>query len=245
MRLLKIGNRYLAPERRKIAATLRQEGYSLRAIGRFLGVSKTQIAKDIVEATGDICTREALRKRLRANDATYRVAHREKMRAYAAVYRSTYQEKMKKYHARYYATHRDEALERRAQYAATHKQKIKEANARYYAAHAARERDRSRRWQAAHPERVQERKAARRAMLAVSPVNTLRAAQWRAIKAHYGHRCVYCGKKPKHLTQDHITPLIKGGAHTVSNIVPACRSCNSRKQAGPPLRPVQPLLLCL
>ena len=30
-------------------------------------------------------------------------------------------------------------------------------------------------------------------------------------------------------TVDHLTPPIRGGAHTVSNIVMACRRCNSRK----------------
>lgn len=75
--------------------------------------------------------------------------------------------------------------------------------------------------------------------------NDLTAAQWEEIKAHYGHRCVYCGRKMQRLTKDHIIPLINGGAHTASNIVPACLSCNSKKHDGPPLKPVQPLLLTI
>jgi 5-methylcytosine-specific restriction endonuclease McrA len=59
----------------------------------------------------------------------------------------------------------------------------------------------------------------------------------------YGHCCVYCGRKMQRLTQDHITPLSRGGNHTKSNIVPACRSCNSKKGTGEPLVPVQPMLL--
>lgn len=45
------------------------------------------------------------------------------------------------------------------------------------------------------------------------------------------------------LTKDHSTPLSKGSAHTLTNVVPACQSCNSKKHTGPPLKPVQPLLL--
>jgi 5-methylcytosine-specific restriction endonuclease McrA len=88
-------------------------------------------------------------------------------------------------------------------------------------------------------------KQRRRARKAGSPRNDLTMAQWRAIKAHYGHRCVYCGQPSQRVTQDHITPLSKGGAHTVSNVVPACQSCNSRKHVGPPLCPVQPLLFAV
>ena len=82
-----------------------------------------------------------------------------------------------------------------------------------------------------------------RALKKRSPRNDFTAKQWAEVKAHYGHRCVYCGRQMHRLTMDHITPLSKGGAHTLSNIVPACASCNARKHAGAPLVPVQPLLL--
>jgi hypothetical protein len=72
----------------------------------------------------------------------------------------------------------------------------------------------------------------------------LTASHWQLIKAHYGFRCVYCGKKG-YLTKDHLTPQLDNGLTTMSNIVPACQPCNSRKRAGPPPVPVQPLLaLC-
>ena len=74
-------------------------------------------------------------------------------------------------------------------------------------------------------------------------INDLTNAQWEIIKEQFCHRCAYCGIKPKRLTKDHVIPLIKGGNHTISNIVPACHSCNSKKKDGPVLRPVQPLLL--
>lgn len=53
--------------------------------------------------------------------------------------------------------------------------------------------------------------------------------EWRAIKETYEGRCVYCGDHPEKLTQDHRTPLSRGGNHTASNVVPACPKCNSRK----------------
>ena len=84
----------------------------------------------------------------------------------------------------------------------------------------------------------------RRARKAGAAVNDFTHMQWVEMQRAYDHRCVYCGKRAKgHLTQDHITPLSRGGNHTVSNIVPACRECNCKKHTGEILSPVQPLLL--
>ena len=77
--------------------------------------------------------------------------------------------------------------------------------------------------------------------LAVASPADLTSAQWDAIKTAYGYRCAYCGQKPKSLTKDHIKPIALGGALTADNIVPACRSCNARKNAK--IVPAQPVLL--
>ena len=58
--------------------------------------------------------------------------------------------------------------------------------------------------------------------------NGLTTTDWLAIvKAHKG-RCHYC-RKLTPLTMDHVIPLSKGGRHSPENIVPACQSCNSKK----------------
>lgn len=44
----------------------------------------------------------------------------------------------------------------------------------------------------------------------------------------FNDRCAYCGISEK-LAIDHFIPLIKGGGDCISNIVPACRQCNSSK----------------
>lgn len=42
--------------------------------------------------------------------------------------------------------------------------------------------------------------------------------------------CVYCGNHQKNLlTLDHVIPQSKGGPNTWSNLVTACKSCNSEK----------------
>lgn len=46
-----------------------------------------------------------------------------------------------------------------------------------------------------------------------------------------GGRCAYCGEDItfEGMQADHVVPLRKGGADTLQNMVPACRSCNHYK----------------
>lgn len=99
------------------------------------------------------------------------------------------------------------------------------------------------RWRKAHPDKVRAIKAHYYARKKNAPRNDLTDGQWQAILAAYKFRCAYCGKKLTSPTKDHITPYAHQGAHTLHNIVPACRSCNSKKGTRAPLCAVQPLLL--
>lgn len=99
-------------------------------------------------------------------------------------------------------------------------------------------------WRAVHPRAYGERDAlycARRYARKRGLLDTLRLEQWQAIKAAYKYCCAYCGKKTK-LEQDHIIPLTKGGGTTPDNIIPSCRSCNSRKHTSLPSIPVKVLM---
>jgi 5-methylcytosine-specific restriction endonuclease McrA len=46
----------------------------------------------------------------------------------------------------------------------------------------------------------------------------------------YGSPCMNCGAKVR-VTIDHITPIKKGGRHSIGNLQPLCLSCNSQKGA--------------
>lgn len=61
---------------------------------------------------------------------------------------------------------------------------------------------------------------------------TLRPQEWQAVLDEHGNSCAYCGISGVPLEQDHVVPLRRGGGHTMSNIVPACRTCNNRKNAS-------------
>lgn len=147
---------------------------------------------------------------------------------------------------RYRAKHRDEILARGREYRATHSDQIKAASRARYALtrearleygkrwredNADRHREMMRAWADANREHVRERtrnaQNARRS--AANGLATLTREQWQDIKALYGHRCAYCDLPFERLTQDHVIPISKGGKHTAENVVPACRSCNSKK----------------
>ena len=61
---------------------------------------------------------------------------------------------------------------------------------------------------------------------------------WMQKATFYGWKCVYCSteltiksRQKNTLTCDHFKALKNGGTHYLSNLFPACRSCNSRKGA--------------
>jgi hypothetical protein len=62
----------------------------------------------------------------------------------------------------------------------------------------------------------------------------LGAAMTRALQHRDGGRCVYCRATAKksgaHLQLDHLTPKSEGGEDVASNLVYACRRCNSARQ---------------
>lgn len=127
--------------------------------------------------------------------------------------------------------------------------KYREANpekiVQYSKANPEKRRARERQWRAdniEHRREIEKNKSHRRRLLFDGITCDLTVEQWEMIKAAYNYRCAYCRKK-KPLTQDHVVPVSKGGAHTASNIVPACQSCNSSKRAGPPKTIFQPHLI--
>lgn len=59
----------------------------------------------------------------------------------------------------------------------------------------------------------------------------------RQIKERDGHACTYCGGTQEstgaHLHLDHLTPKSAGGTDEATNLVLACRSCNSARKDMP------------
>ena len=73
----------------------------------------------------------------------------------------------------------------------------------------------------------------RRARKAAVPVNDFTNGEWLVLLDEFSGMCAYCGEAVEAPEQDHIIPISTQGSHTYENIVPACKPCNSRKQARP------------
>ncbi|MBF0203770.1 MAG: HNH endonuclease [Desulfamplus sp.] len=58
----------------------------------------------------------------------------------------------------------------------------------------------------------------------------LRNSQWWKRKRSQGV-CHYCQRiyPPKELTMDHIVPISRGGRSVKNNVVPCCKTCNTKK----------------
>ena len=57
----------------------------------------------------------------------------------------------------------------------------------------------------------------------------LSVGDWRALLDSFGNRCSYCLAADVRLAQDHVVALSRGGEHSLANVVPACKRCNSSK----------------
>ena len=58
-------------------------------------------------------------------------------------------------------------------------------------------------------------------------IHDLTDAEWTALVDDWGG-CAYCGADGP-LQKDCMLPISRGGRYTVSNVVPACGSCNASK----------------
>lgn len=84
------------------------------------------------------------------------------------------------------------------------------------------------RWKRFNPASVAASCERHRVLKRDAPGDGVSANQWKIVLADSMGLCAYCSER-KPLTMDHVDPLSRGGAHDVTNVVPACASCNASK----------------
>lgn len=103
---------------------------------------------------------------------------------------------------------------------------------RWNAANRDRRRANLARWKEMNPGRLAKWYRQRRAKASQGPHYS--EAEWHALLAVYGYRCVACGVEAQHtaegfLTPDHVIPVCMSGPNSIDNIQPLCLDCNRRK----------------
>lgn len=135
---------------------------------------------------------------------------------------------------------RDPVLQRQkdAEYRRRVPEKLRENQKRYVARHHERILRAQREWAKNNPEKIRHKVNIRRALLVGASVGdlTLIAAWERGWRTKRKVRCYWCNHATSGKTAhaDHITPLVKGGAHSVENMAISCASCNLSKGANMP-----------
>lgn len=138
---------------------------------------------------------------------------------------------------RYAKEHPDKYKEMHKRWRLENIDKVREGRRKWAKHNPGKRRDEHKRWEKAHPELTKLQRQRRRARQHSLPA-TLTAREWQNILLAYDHHCAYCNRSEieigHKLHQDHVIPLVRGGGYTAENIVPACRSCNSRKGGRTP-----------
>ena len=179
---------------------------------------------------------------------------KECTREYKKKYYEKNSEKVKEASLKNYYDNREKRLETKAKYREKNREVInrkrrehpyKESSKAYYETHKDQLYDKQKLWMENHREEQNTKKRERYAADEKYVIQTaiwrhkpdsidrglpadLTVEDWFETLDFFDHRCAYCGKEGT-LEFDHVVPLSKGGGLTRKNIIPACKSCNSRK----------------
>lgn len=143
-------------------------------------------------------------------------------------WREAHPEKVLTYDRNWKTTHGELIRERQREQYEPEKAKIK--NDKYRLEHPEEFAAAKKHWNQENPDKVQAHNAAGRARRKHAAISDFTAGEWEFLSQElYHHCCVYCGEFAEPLAKEHIIALTKGGNHTLSNILPSCTSCNSKK----------------
>jgi 5-methylcytosine-specific restriction endonuclease McrA len=183
----------------------------------------------------------------------WRLNNREHYLKYAKLYSSRWRkanpERYKKAYKAYYATNKKRILRVNAQWRRANRERKKAIDRAWYALN--RERclavqkkyyqnnkqklaEASKLWRQRNIDKVRAtaRRHAARRRARQKPLIPAPSSCMTILGAVWSGRCAYCGKHGA-LTADHVLPVAHGGVDELSNLVPACGTCNSSKQHKP------------
>lgn len=159
--------------------------------------------KDKVSAS-DKRTRLKHPEKRKAKDRKYSQSHKAERRIVSATYRANNQERINAYHRAYIAKRREGSSYGLQESIYQHEWRVRNRGS-------------------AH------RSYVKRAGYNLEPLSPLFFDKF---VEYTGSRCFDCGIKSK-MTMGHLQPVSKDGSNDITNIIPQCRSCNSKQHNHP------------
>ncbi len=147
---------------------------------------------------------------------------KECQKKYRAANRKAINQRRREHRAGNLAQAKAKAKLEREKYA----EKIKQRQAEWRSKNRATARRLTSIWKAANPDKVRVHNVARRSRLAGAE-GSHTVEEWQALCKQFNQKCAYCMRDCKP-TVHHVVPLFVGGSNWISNILPACKNCNSR-----------------
>lgn len=165
--------------------------------------------------------------------------NKEGYRVYGIEYRKNNPEVIKERDRRYYENNVEELAIKAKVYAKNNKAHLKEYKRKHRLDNLEAITEKERVYRLENPDVGRMASQRYRARMKRLP-HTLDKKQWNVILNDFCKKCAYCGMTDKEhqfkwneqLHQDHFVPLSSGGEYTHNNVIPSCRSCNSRKQSS-------------
>lgn len=144
--------------------------------------------------------------------------------------RPAVRERMASYFKQYYADHREEQIRAAKAWREQNPDRMFETRRVYRERNKERIAAKKRADYRANPQWILNAHARRQGNIGDAKISK---KQWLSLMRMYQWRCFYCGEAlstKKNRTVDHIIPLSRGGAHSMLNLVPSCRTCNISKK---------------
>lgn len=200
------------------------------------GFDKRKGSSDGLRGVCKICTRanlpEKTKGKRKISSRKWYERNRELTLARARKQREHDPDAQRKYRRLYYVQYRTAITAKNHLYRQSHLDRLHEKDRLYYEKNKDKIKQNIRAYALEHPEIAQRHQKRRRIFKAMTVKSDVTYENCKRLLETYNHSCAYCLRPltAANKTFDHMRPVTKGGLHLMDNLVPCCRSCNSRKQ---------------
>lgn len=158
-------------------------------------------------------------------DKTYRAKNLDKLKAYQAEWQKANQDYIRAYRLNRTPEQIKAKKETDRIYSKNNPDKVREGSRRYRMNNPEQAAANAKKYRQSHRELMNSKAHKRRLKKRQNGIFKITEKELIAL---YNQNCFYCGSSER-IELDHVIPIIRGGVHSVGNLVAACRKCNGSK----------------